>query len=323
MMADRNGDGPATQRFVDALRGRGSLPLHWPKEDGGQGQSSFERVVRAGASAYIVGSVGVNLAAPALMHIGSGQQKRDILPKIAGGEMATEPKAGSDLASLKTTALRDGGEDLVSGAQVFITLDMNSPGVAIRLFPLIDGGRHGVSSLDNVGILRANLIGKENRRGYHAAVTLDFERAAAGAVTRGEGDVKRLIACARAIERKGRRRSDDLETRRGLRTAYRDARITRALALRVLGSQANGQVARAETAALSLRSQLAETKSLIYGMYRLLSFPARPAPLRMAMASTARGAWQDAAPPVRLKFKRTSSPNAVLGCRVRRERGAR
>ncbi|MCL6649372.1 MAG: acyl-CoA dehydrogenase family protein, partial [Chloroflexi bacterium] len=132
MMVDRDGHGPATAAFVAKLRERGYLTLHWPKEYGGQGRSIVEQAIfaeemaRAGASTYIIGSVGLNMVAPALMHYGSEEQKRAILPRIASGEinfcqMFTEPDAGSDLASLRTTAIRDGDEYVVNGTKVFIT----------------------------------------------------------------------------------------------------------------------------------------------------------------------------------------------------------
>src|SRR4051812_45290267 len=87
------GHGPATQRFVKQLRERGWLTLHWPKDYGGHGRSIFdqavfaEEIARAGASTHIVGSVGLNMVAPALMVFGTEEQKRSVLPKIAAGEM--------------------------------------------------------------------------------------------------------------------------------------------------------------------------------------------------------------------------------------------
>ncbi|MFN8535051.1 MAG: acyl-CoA dehydrogenase family protein [Dehalococcoidia bacterium] len=308
---DRDGHGPATQTFVDKLRERGYLTLHWPKEYGGQGRPVFEQAVfaeemaRAGATNYIVGSVGLNMVAPALMHYGSEEQKRDILPKIASGEINfaqvfTEPEAGSDLAGLKTTAVRDGDEFVVNGTKVFITwafhashgyllartdqaapkhrglslfmLDMKAPGVDIHPLHLIDGGRHGLIYLENVRIPRSMLIGEENRGWYHAAITLDFERAGMFGVTRNIEDIKRLLDFARKTERNGDRLSADPTIRKGLITAYRDARITRALAQRVLDIQGNGRVANSEASELSLHSRLAtgrtaETKALVYGMY--------------------------------------------------------
>jgi alkylation response protein AidB-like acyl-CoA dehydrogenase len=83
-------------------------------------------------------------------------------------------------------------------------------------------------------IPRSMLIGEENRRRYHAAITLDFERAGIDMVTRSAEDVRQVIDYARRTERNGQRLSADPAIRSGLLTAYRDARITRGLALRVL-----------------------------------------------------------------------------------------
>jgi alkylation response protein AidB-like acyl-CoA dehydrogenase len=132
LRTDHHGHGPATQRFVDQLREKGWLTLHWPKPYGGQGRSIFEQAVfaeevaRAGASTYIIGHVGLTMVAPALMVYGSEEQKREILPKIARGEvnfcqMFTEPNAGSDLASLQTAAVRDGDDYILNGSKIFIT----------------------------------------------------------------------------------------------------------------------------------------------------------------------------------------------------------
>ncbi|MCL6647675.1 MAG: hypothetical protein K6U89_05020, partial [Chloroflexi bacterium] len=157
------------------------------------------------------------------------------------------------------------------GLSLFM-LDLKSPGVDIRPLRLIDGGVHGLIHLEDVRIPRSMLIGEENRGWYHAAITLDFERAGIGMVTRSEEDVRRVIGYARRTERNGQPLSADPAIRSGLLTAYRDARITRALALRVFDIQAHGRVANAEASELSLHARLAagrlaETKALIYGMY--------------------------------------------------------
>src|SRR4051794_34091459 len=72
-----DGHDEPSQTFINKLKEKGYLTLHWPKEYGGQGRSIFEQAVfaeevaKAGASTYIVGSVGLNMVAPALMVYGS------------------------------------------------------------------------------------------------------------------------------------------------------------------------------------------------------------------------------------------------------------
>src|SRR6476646_8508038 len=128
--AEFDGDGPATHAFVDKLMEHGYLTAHWPKEYGGQSRSFLDRVVlheeiaRAGATMSTLGGVGINIVAPALMHFGTERQKTEILPRISRGEwifcqMFTEPGAGSDLANLSTTAIRDGDDYIVNGTKVF------------------------------------------------------------------------------------------------------------------------------------------------------------------------------------------------------------
>jgi alkylation response protein AidB-like acyl-CoA dehydrogenase len=314
MMVTRDGHGPATQRFVDQLRERGWLTLHWPVEYGGQGRSIFEQAVfneeiaKAGASTYIVGSVGYNMVAPALMVYGSEEQKRQILPQIANGQVKfaqvfSEPNAGSDLASLTTRAVSDGDDYVVNGTKMFISwahlathgyllartdseaakhrglslfmLDMKAPGVEIRPLYTINGGKQALIHLDNVRVPKSAMIGEENRGWYHAAVTLDFERAGLDRITRAEYDVESLLDYARKTQRLGGPISSDPSIRRRLVQTYRDVRISRALGIRVLDLQARGKVANTEASEGSLHGRevtgrLGETKALIYGMYSQL-----------------------------------------------------
>jgi alkylation response protein AidB-like acyl-CoA dehydrogenase len=310
LRTDHHGHGPATQRFVDQLREKGWLTLHWPKQYGGQGRSIFEQAVfaeevaRAGASTYVIGHVGLTMAGAALMVYGSEEQKQQILPKIASGEvnfcqMFTEPGAGSDLASLQTTAIRDGDDYVLNGSKIFITwahlathgyllartdpqapkhrglslfvLDLKSPGVDVRPLTLVTGYRHNFVYLNNVRIPRSALIGEENRGWYHAAVTLDFERAGIGNITRFEQEINRLLDYARTTSRRSARISEDPTIRVRLIEAFRDARLTRLLAARVLDIQANGRVANTEASESALHhretmGRIAETKALVYGM---------------------------------------------------------
>jgi alkylation response protein AidB-like acyl-CoA dehydrogenase len=143
--------------------------------------------------------------------------------------------------------------------------------VDVRPLTLVTGYRHNLVYLENVRVPRSALIGEENRGWYHAAVTLDFERAGIGAITRSEVEVANLLEYARSTSRSGRKVSEDPAIRQRLILAYRDARLSRALGNRVLDSQARGQVANmgASESALHVRESLgriSETKALIYGM---------------------------------------------------------
>src|SRR5881275_498125 len=125
-------DAPGTnetvfRQVVRRLGEDGWLGLGWPKEYGGQARSAveqyimFDEVQRAGIPFPFVT---VNTVAPSLMRFGTAEQKATYLPKILAGELNvaigyTEPSAGTDLASLRTTARLDGDEWVVNGSKVF------------------------------------------------------------------------------------------------------------------------------------------------------------------------------------------------------------
>src|SRR5207253_2472889 len=124
------GPGEGSPIFRDVVRqiGRdGWLGLGWPKEYGGQGRSPleqfilFDEVQRAGAPFPFVT---INTVGPTIMAFGSDEQKARFLPGILRGEIHfaigySEPEAGTDLASLRTRAVRDGDEYVVNGNKVF------------------------------------------------------------------------------------------------------------------------------------------------------------------------------------------------------------
>jgi alkylation response protein AidB-like acyl-CoA dehydrogenase len=122
------GEGGPVYREVVARMGKdGWLGIGWPKEFGGQGRSAmeqfifFDEVQRAGAPFPFVT---LNTVGPTIMRYGSDEQKAFFLPGILAGEIHfaigyTEPEAGTDLASLRTRAVRDGDEYVVNGNKVF------------------------------------------------------------------------------------------------------------------------------------------------------------------------------------------------------------
>jgi alkylation response protein AidB-like acyl-CoA dehydrogenase len=121
--------GPVFRQIVGQMGRDGWLGIGWPKEYGGQGRTAIEQFIfwdetyRANAPLNIIP---VNTIGPTLMQHGSEEQKAEMLPKILRGELFfgvgyTEPQAGTDLASLQTSAVRDGDEYLINGQKVFTT----------------------------------------------------------------------------------------------------------------------------------------------------------------------------------------------------------
>lgn len=126
---DDPADLAAAQRFCRTLADEGLLCLAWPPEFGGRGASVWEQtVVREEMWAHHeprgAQYMGVNWVGPTLMRYGTEEQQRKHLPPIAAGEVIwcqgfSEPEAGSDLASLRTTARRDGDGWLISGQKIW------------------------------------------------------------------------------------------------------------------------------------------------------------------------------------------------------------
>jgi len=214
--------GPLARAFMQRLGQDGYLGIGWPKEYGGGGRSPLYTYVVRYELEYrglpfpilSVGTVG-----PTLIRVGTEEQKREFLPKILRAEVNfaigyTEPEAGTDLASLKTRAVRQGDEYVINGQKVFTSqaheadyiwlacrTDPEAPkhkgisiilvptdveGFSVRPFPLAGGGRTNITFYDNVRVPVKNLVGEENRGWYYITTQLDFERVAISPVAQLE-----------------------------------------------------------------------------------------------------------------------------------------
>ena len=129
-LASGEGVGPVSKKIWKQMAADGWAGIGWPKEWGGQGRTPIEQFVffdesmRAGAP---VPMLTINSVAPTIMRFGTEEQKQFFLPKILKGEIHfaigyTEPDAGTDLASLKTKAVRDGDEYVINGQKIFTSL---------------------------------------------------------------------------------------------------------------------------------------------------------------------------------------------------------
>ncbi|MGZ8752501.1 MAG: acyl-CoA dehydrogenase family protein, partial [Acidimicrobiia bacterium] len=129
-LASGEGVGPVSKEIWKQMAADGWAGIGWPEEWGGQGRTPIEQFVffdesmRAGAP---VPMLTINSVAPTIMRFGTEEQKQFFLPKILKGEIHfaigyTEPEAGTDLASLKTKAVRDGDEYVINGQKIFTSL---------------------------------------------------------------------------------------------------------------------------------------------------------------------------------------------------------
>ncbi|MDA3648701.1 acyl-CoA dehydrogenase family protein [Saccharopolyspora indica] len=124
------GDGEAYRQVVRQMGADGWLALGWPTEYGGQNRSTLDQLIftdEAAVAGAPVPFLTLNSIAPTIMRYGTPEQKAHYLPKIAAGEIHfaigySEPEAGTDLASLRTTADRDGDEYVVNGQKMWTSL---------------------------------------------------------------------------------------------------------------------------------------------------------------------------------------------------------
>ena len=202
------------QNWHDILNKKGWLASSWPKEYNGTGWGVVEQFIfedeLAAANAPRTVPFGLRMLAPVLMKFGTKDQCNYWLPRILDGsdwwcQGYSEPGSGSDLASLKTSAVKCGDQYLVNGQKTWTTLaqhanmifnlvrtsnegkpqqgisflmiDMNSPGVEVRPIKTIDGG-HEVNEVwfSDVRVPAENLIGEENKGWTYAKYLLSHER---------------------------------------------------------------------------------------------------------------------------------------------------
>src|SRR5690348_15211696 len=154
MLTDRHG--PVFRDIVKRMGRDGWLGVGWPVEYGGRGFGQIEQQIFVNEAARAdvqLPSVTLQTVGPTLQEFGTDEQKSFFLPKILAGEIHfaigySEPEAGTDLASLRTTAVRDGDEYVVNGQKIFTTggHDADYVWLAVRTAP--DAPKHkGISIL--------------------------------------------------------------------------------------------------------------------------------------------------------------------------------
>jgi len=254
--------------FQAKLHAAGFAGITWPAEYGGQGLTSAEQIIWSQESRDYdlptgVFFIGLSMPGNTLVELGTDAQKRRYLPKMLSGEeiwcqLFSEPGAGSDVASLQTSAVRDGDEWVLNGQKVWTSgaqysdfgailartdptkpkhngismfiVDMHAPGVTVRPLKVATGhSPFNEVFFDNVRIPADALIGEENKGWDAAVVMLRHERIAIG--TMGSSRTNPLSFDSLRDLAAGLGRTEDQGVRRELAELYARGRAVQLFAL--------------------------------------------------------------------------------------------
>ena len=301
----------------------GYVGLAWPRAYGGQAASPVRQVIfgeefsRLGAPPLIY-TIGLNILGPALIAFGSEDQKRRFLPRILRAEDLwcqgfSEPGAGSDLASLRTSAVLDGDDFVVNGQKVwtslgpiadwcfllvrtdrasraqqgisYLLMDMRSPGVRVEPLRQITRKSHFCEVfLDEVRVPRANLVGELHDGWRVAKATLSFERSGLAGVVELEKRLEELRSLAAQRQQLG-----DHGLRQRLAQLFVEKEALKYTGYRVLTAQSRGvepgpAAAIGKLAASELRRSIMDAALEIQGPYAAIG--------RGNAQALDRGRWQ-------------------------------
>jgi alkylation response protein AidB-like acyl-CoA dehydrogenase len=326
-----------TQRILNAA---GLAVPHWPVEWGGRGWTPLQRHIwhEEMMAACVPPPLAFNttMVGPVIAAFGSQEQKERFLPPTANLDIwwcqgFSEPEAGSDLASLRTTAVRDGDDWVVNGQKTWTTLGqhadwifclvrtdpdapkrqrgisfllfpMGSPGVTLRPIELIDGG-HEVNEVffEDVRVPAENLVGEENRGWDYAKFLLGNERVGVAPVA----STKRLLAQAkehaRILEIGGRPLAEDPLMAARIAELENEVLALELTAIRVVANSADG---RPHPASSVLKLRGTELQQAVTELIVDIAGPASVA--SFADGDSTVPEWAQVATPSYLNFRKAS-----------------
>jgi alkylation response protein AidB-like acyl-CoA dehydrogenase len=273
------------------LQSRGWLAYHWPKQYGGPGFTAVEKFIfdteccLAGGPRIV--PFGVSMLGPVLIKYGSQAHKDYYLPRILSGadwwcQGYSEPGAGSDLASVKTTAVRQGDHYIVNGQKTWTTLgqhadmifslvrtdreakaqsgisfllmDMKAPGVELRPIRTLDGDREvNEVFFTDVKVPVENLVGEENKGWTYAKYLLTYERTGIAGVGYCVATMEKLKVIAAKVRKNGKPLDQDPLFAARMARVEIDLENMKTTNLRVLSATAHGAVPGAESSMLKIR----------------------------------------------------------------------
>ncbi len=304
---------PEVQRWFDALSAKGWSVPNWPVEKGGTGWSPTQKFIwdreTAKAGCPVMSAFGARMLAPVLYTWGTEEQQARFLPPIREAKVQwcqgySEPGAGSDLAALKTRAVRDGDHYIVNGEKTwtsgahradwmfclvrtrtdvakrqqgisFLLIDMKTPGIEVHPI-LILGEQHTVNSvtLTDVRVPTENLVGEENKGWTYAKGLLTHERTGIAGVARSQIQLQKLkdIAAETAVD--GGQLMDDDGFRRKIQEVEVELMALEMTELRTLATVEEGGAPGPESSILKLKGtfisqRIAELQMEAFGYYSI------------------------------------------------------
>ncbi|RED16636.1 acyl-CoA dehydrogenase family protein [Parasphingopyxis lamellibrachiae] len=268
-----------------------SVPA-WPEQYGGTGWTPTQRYIwgeeNARVNAIMPLPFGTSMVGPVIYTFGNEAQKEQHLPGIRSGNVwwcqgYSEPGAGSDLASLKTTAVRDGDHYVINGQKTwttlaqhadwgfflcrtdpdaakpqegisFILVDMKTPGIEVRPIKLIDGGYEvNETWLTDVRVPVENLIGEENKGWTYAKFLLAHERSGIAGVARSKRGIEQLRDIAKSEVLDGKPLIEDFDFARKVSQLEIDLAALEITELRTLAGEQAGRGPGPESSILKIK----------------------------------------------------------------------
>ena len=241
------GDGEAYREVVRQLGRDGWLALSWPAEYGGRDAPPIDQLIfmdEAAAAGVPVPFLTINTVGPTIMRYGTGEQKAFYLPRIAAGEIHfaigySEPEAGTDLAALRTRAVRDGQDYVINGQKMWTSLiqyadyvwlacrtdpqaprhrglsilivPTSSPGFSWTPVPTMAGPTTSATYYSDVRVPVSALVGQENQGWPLITNQLNHERVALTSAAPIRTALREVCAWARATRLASGQRVIDAE----------------------------------------------------------------------------------------------------------------
>jgi 3-oxocholest-4-en-26-oyl-CoA dehydrogenase alpha subunit len=288
VIANRLEGGPEFKECVQALAAAHLLGVGWPKEYGGRGFSAIEQFIfneeiqRVNAP---IPFVTLNTVGPTLMQYGTQEQKQTFLPAILDGTVEfaigySEPSAGSDLASLRTTAVRDGDAYVINGQKMFTSgashadyiwlaartdpaakkhrgisifiVPTSSPGFSCKPLNTMPGVCTYYTFYDAVRVAASSIVGGENDGWKLITTQLNFERAAMGNLGALEPLFEKTLQWAQTTELDGGRVIDQPWVKLALARVEAQVAAYKIMNVRVNAAMTKGTLGMGEASAVKV-----------------------------------------------------------------------